>query len=103
MSNHTAGLSLIDTGHGDMVALVNTDQDGQSWFNVMSASGPVSDSWTVVGPITVGMTLSLRYNYDTDAYMVPDTVWKCEVVRINRKTLTVKSAETGNLSKLPFA
>lgn len=91
----------------------NLDSIGQVWsldgndtptmFSCMSASGPIAPIYTDNGPITVGQTLTLPYNYDTDEYANQNGGWACTVVRINRKTVTVKSHATGKSHRIEFS
>lgn len=102
------GPQIIDTGHGDMVAIVHT-VDGHDMFQCMTCSGPVDTAggWRVTGPVVKGDVLRLAYNYDTDDYVPASereagNYWCATVVRINRLSITVRSNLTGNKHKVQF-
>lgn len=73
----------------DMVGFVYGE-----FFAVGSASGPLAPSFEDRGPVYPGAVLKLAYNYDTDEYASQTGGWFATVVRVNRKSITVKSHDT---------
>lgn len=73
--------------------MIGTVHDG--FFRCGSASGPLAPSFTDEGILKVGDVLTLAFNYDTNEYASQTGGWQCEVVRINRQSVTVNSSRTG--------
>lgn len=83
--------NALNTGHGHMIARVNTDADGTTWWACGSASGPMGEGWIDEGPLKPGQYITLGFNYDTDEY----GAFPCKIERINRVTVSVQSVRTG--------
>ena len=80
----------------DAIGLVHGD-----FYSIMSASGPVKPIYDDRGPVEVGMNLRLPYNYATDEYATQNGGWPVTVIRINRKSVTVK-AQDGKSYRIEF-
>lgn len=70
------------------------------FFRCGSASGPLAPSFTDDGEAAPGRVLRLAYNYDTDEYASRTGGWECNIVRVNRKSITVRSQSTGNTRRI---
>lgn len=76
------------------------EHNGTKMFSMGSATGPVSPIYKDMGPLKAGVQLKLAFDYDTNDYAVKTGGWSCEVVRINVKTVTVKSLATNRTHRL---
>lgn len=86
-------VSRIRTPYGDMIGYVTKTDDGE-FYQVASASGMVPKDWDTF-PLTPGESIFLSYNYDDEEYTPSDVSWGCDIVRINGKSVTVRSHTSG--------
>lgn len=99
MNNAPAFHVLVNIDNArDMIARTFNVVSGSTgetipYFKVGSASGPVHPMFHDAGEVEIGQGLCLGYDYDNDNY--DRNGWFCVVTRINRKSITVESRETG--------
>jgi hypothetical protein len=101
----------------DSIGIVWLLDDDTKMFSQGSATGPLDPIYEDKGELKVGTKLFLAFDYDYDDYVerlstdsykkyligeVRETKpgWPCEVVRVNVKTVTVKSLVTQELHRI---
>lgn len=104
MSNHPHRLTATHNGFDSIGLVYSLDgEDQPTMFSIMTASGPIEPIYKDRGPIEKGQRLSLPYNYETDEYATLTGGWMVEVIRVNRKSVTVKAMNTGKTYRVEFA
>lgn len=89
---HRTGRHMIATVYD----LFPVDGEVVPYWSAGSASGPMRDFATDMGELLPGDTLNLSYDYEAGDY----GLFRCTVLRVNRKSVSVQSHQTGATVKV---
>jgi hypothetical protein len=73
--------------HGGRIRL---EEDGTKFYHIGTASGPLKGHYIDLGPAEEGQTLAYHFDHVNRGFMPSGRTWRCKIVRINRKSVTVR-------------